>query len=296
MAPPRVPGHVGSQRFDGPRRCATAGGDSLSDSSKQYDDKQVSLILKRAAEMQTTEGGVKPGATGLSLAELEQIAIEAGIDPTHVRLAAAEVDRDPTSGGEWSWLLGAPAKLRIHRVVDAEVPDDFFDDLLVEIQTADIGHGTASHVGRTLTWKGGGTGQNADSAQITITSRDGRTELHAERNRTQTAVGLMAGMAGGGGVGVGVGMGIPLGLEALGSPLAAVLIPAGVLAAAYVGARSLFRGGHRRHMRRMERLLDKLVERIQDEANRRLESDAQPSTLPRSASGALPPPPEPPSA
>lgn len=251
----------------------------VSDTGRHYDDKQVALILKRAAEMQTKERPSQ-GASGLSLADLEQIALEAGLDPEHVRLAAAEVDHSGHEGGFLTGLLGAPRQVRVHRIVNQEVPDDFFDDLLAEIQTAGIGHGNASLVGRTLTWKMTGTGQNADTAIITITSRDGRTELHAERNRSGTAVGLMAGLAGGGGIGMGVGIGLPLGLEALGSPLAAVLIPTVIAGGLYGLARTIFASGHRSHRQKFDRLLNRMSEAIEAEVGRRLES-VDPASLPR---------------
>jgi len=252
----------------------------VSDSEPQYDDKQVALILKRATEMQTRTGdGAAAAGRGLSLADLENIAVEAGIDPSHIRLAAREVDAGTADrGGEWAWLLGAPVTLTVHRVVNGEVPEDFFDDLLVLIQTAGIGNGTAGQVGRTLTWHTISNAQNADSAQITIAVRDGRTELHATRNRTQSAMGWMAGGVLGGGTGLGIGLGLPLALEVLQSPLAAVLIPATVVTSCYAAARSFFKRGHVKHRANLEELLDRLADAIQREVARRLPKGDPPAS------------------
>lgn len=251
----------------------------MADANTRYDDKQVGLILKRATELATDSSPDSSPGDGLSLAELEQIAVEAGIDPALIRRAAQEVDGGEDSG-EYGWVMGAPMTIRVHRVVDEEVPDDFFDDVLAEIHVAGIGHGTASLVGRTLSWKGMGGGQTPDSLQITVSSRDGRTELHAEQKRTQAVGGLLGGMVGGGGVGLGVGLGVPLGINLLGSVAAAVAFPAVVVGGAYVLARRIFQSGHRKRQRDLEQLLDRLVEQIRQASAKRLEESADASSLP----------------
>lgn len=251
----------------------------MADANTRYDDKQVGLILKRATELATVSSPDSSPSDGLSLAELEQIAIEAGIDPALIRRAAQEVDgaEDP---GEYGWVMGAPMTIRVHRVVDREVPDDFFDDVLAEIHLAGVGHGTGSLVGRTFSWKGMGGGQTPDSLQITISSRDGRTELHAEQKRTQAVGGLLGGMVGGGGVGLGVGLGVPLGINVLGSVAAAVAFPAAVVGGAYIVARRIFQSGHRKRERNLEDLLDRLVERIREASAQPLGEPADSRSLP----------------
>jgi hypothetical protein len=62
----------------------------VADANTRYDDKQVGLILKRATELATDSSPESSPGDGLSLAELEQIAVEAGIDPVLIRRAAQE--------------------------------------------------------------------------------------------------------------------------------------------------------------------------------------------------------------
>lgn len=245
----------------------------------RYDDKQVGLILRRATELATANTAQSVEREGFSLAELEQIAQEAGIDPALVRQAATEVEGS-NDEGEWRWVMGAPLSIRVHRVVDVEVPEDFFDDLLAEIHVAGIGHGTASLVGRTLSWKGSGTGQHADSFQVTISSRDGRTDLRGERKRSQAMGGLLGGLVGGGGVGVGVGVGLPIGMNVIGSALAATALPIAAVGGAYWLARKLYQNGHTKKKRQLEALLDTLVERIREEAAKRVPPPGQAPQLP----------------
>ena len=54
---------------------------------RRYSDEEFALILRRASEISEV-GDARPGG-GLSLSEIQQIAGEAGIDPTAVARAAA---------------------------------------------------------------------------------------------------------------------------------------------------------------------------------------------------------------
>lgn len=58
---------------------------------RTYSEAEVASIIERAVERQrAVEAGV--GEAGLTLDEIERIGREAGIDPAHLRAAAAEVD------------------------------------------------------------------------------------------------------------------------------------------------------------------------------------------------------------
>ena len=59
--------------------------------SRRYNEKEVADIIKRASELQQAESTAE-STTGMSLAELEQVAREAGLDPALVRRAATDLD------------------------------------------------------------------------------------------------------------------------------------------------------------------------------------------------------------
>src|SRR5450830_1774255 len=107
---------------------------------RRYNDKEVARIIKQASELQQSDA---PGesASGLSLAELEQIAREAGIDPAMVRRAAVDLDAQ-VSVGRPSRFLGAPSSLALERTIDGEVSPDEYDALVAEIQRAVGGMGS----------------------------------------------------------------------------------------------------------------------------------------------------------
>ena len=245
---------------------------------RSYDDRQVALILRRATELQSRSPDVPGKTSGFSLADLEEIALEAGIDPRNIRRAAAEMEGGQLGGSDWSAVFGAPLTVRVERDVEGEVSDSIFDELLVEIQEAGLGHGQPSVVGNTLTWRSGGA-QNVSSLQVTVSARDGRTEIRADERRHQTAGGLFGGIMGGGGVGLGIGT-IPIAIEVLGSPALAVVFPVAVVGIAYGIARTIFRETGKRKGAKLKRLVEKIAERCRtDIEGRQLDSAGGPDAL-----------------
>lgn len=232
---------------------------------RRYTDKEVGKILRRATEIQRAE----PTATdpeGLTVSELEDVAKEAGIDPRYLRRAAAELE---VGGGSdvWAKLAGAPFGFVLERVVPGEVRESMFEELVPIMQTATIGQGTASAVGKTLTWTSR-SDSNSSSQQILISYRDGETTVRIEERMSGFAGGLFGGLLGGVGGGVGIGAGGAV-AGVLGSVALAFVIPVVAFGGAYTLARTIWVAEVKKRRRRMQDLLDRLVERIEEEVSRR---------------------------
>ncbi|KPK81218.1 MAG: hypothetical protein AMS25_07365 [Gemmatimonas sp. SM23_52] len=136
---------------------------------RRYGDKEVGLILKRAAEFQRLEPESAAEGGGLTLAELEDIAVEAGIDPRLLRRAAEELDAGAARlhrEGVERWL-GGPVTIELQRSLPGELPESEFETMVGEIQEAAEGHGQASLLGHTLTWRSA-TPQGERSLQVTV--------------------------------------------------------------------------------------------------------------------------------
>ena len=116
--------------------------------SRRFNEKEVALIIKRASELQQMESTAE-SSTGMSLAELEQVAREAGLDPELVRRAAVDLDTRVTDQEPNRWA-GAPTALRLERTIEGEVPADEYEPMVLEIQRVLGGVGSASTLGRTL--------------------------------------------------------------------------------------------------------------------------------------------------
>ena len=143
--------------------------------SKQiYKQDEISEILRRAAELQGSEG--EGPSTGLSLTELQQIAIDSGIDPKFVHLAAAEMTAMPE--GDKTKFWGGPLRLVLEREIEGEITAEVWERMVSEIRKSFQESGSVQEWGRAYEWTL--TGQNSITAHVTAIPRDGitRLELH----------------------------------------------------------------------------------------------------------------------
>ena len=224
---------------------------------RRFDDQEVSHILERAAELQHREPLTPPETSGMTLAELEQVATEAGIDPQHVRNAAAALEHDAvTSGLSGVGLLGAPLRLELERTVDRELTPGAYEELAETIRNTLSAPGHVSTLGKSFEWH---SANPQRGLRVTITPRAGRTVIRIEERFGNLLGGLMGGIVGGlGGGGGGAAIGVIGGaLHQIGLGLAA----AGVLVVgSFLLARTIFRNVVHRRARELGRLLDALVE------------------------------------
>lgn len=232
---------------------------------RRYSERETSLLLRRAAELQQEEPTRGAARAGLTLSELEEIATEAGIDPRYLRRAAGELEAG-AGGTLWSKVTGAPVAFVLERTVEGEFPESEFEELVPLISSTTLGQGTASTVGRTLTWTSR-SDTNTSSQQVLVSSRNGRTVIRIEERLGGLAGALFGGIMAGG-TGLGIGGGATLG-GALGSVAFAVAAPVTVLAGSYIVARSVFASRVREHRASMEGLLHRIVERVEAAVDRR---------------------------
>lgn len=154
-----------------------------SDSERRYTDEEVATILERAlaASHRETRLPVRRETDGITLAELESVAGEAGIDPARVRAAAM------TLGGEsaadaGSTLFGPPVGHVFDRVVEGQVPPGRLSEVVAAIRRLRRGTGTVTEVGDWLEWTSG------EERSLTVA-------VKPERGRTRIQVVASAGLA-----------------------------------------------------------------------------------------------------
>ena len=203
---------------------------------RRYSEEEIALILRRATEMQRAEPTAADPA-GLTMVELEEIAAEAGIDPGMLRQAASELDvqRPETLG---SRLAGAPVALAIERVIEGEMPVERLEELVPTIVAATPGRGTASAVGRSLTWSSQ-EGSNLTEQQVLVSSQNGQTLIRVEQSYSGLAAGWFGGIMGGVGAGVGFGLGGALSAT-LGLGAGLVALPLTAITGSFFLARSIY--------------------------------------------------------
>ena len=222
---------------------------------RRYSEKEAGVILRKAAEMQRAEPSAAD-PSGFSLAELEDVAREAGIDPAVVRSAAAELD---VSAGEsiGAALVGAPMGIRLELEVPGEYPADRFDSLVPNIQSASPWQGHASVVGKSLTWSARAD-SNTSSLQVLVVAGDGKTLIRVEERLGGLVGMLFGGIIGGVGAGAGVGIGVGVG-AAIGSTVLAVGFPILMLGGSYYLSRAIYAAHLKKERGKLQVLLDQLA-------------------------------------
>jgi hypothetical protein len=229
---------------------------------RRYNEKEVADIIKRASEFQQMESTAESTA-GMSLAELEQVAREAGLDPALVRRAATDLDTR-VSDRKPSAFIGAPTNLVLERTIDGEVPADEYETLVLEMQRELGGVGQASMLGRSLVWTMQGVDRRRVSTrtvQVTVMPRNGSTTIRIEEPLSQLAGGLFGGLMGGlgggsGGIMMGIGMGV------FHSAAIAAGLVGGMVGGSYLLARTIFGRMARTRGERMQQLMSRLAEHV----------------------------------
>ena len=151
-----------------------------------YSDTEISAVLKRAAELHRDQGPTD--TSGLTLAELEQIAAEVGIDPAFVKTAATELEEGRTDTGFHLW--GGPLSVDLERIVEGEVSEAKWEEIVMEIRLIFGAAGQTGQLGRSLEWIHGD--QTGERAHVTLTPMAGQTRIRIFTRMTDWAVGIHA--------------------------------------------------------------------------------------------------------
>jgi hypothetical protein len=199
----------------------------------------------------------------MSLAELEQVAREAGLDPALVRRAATDLDTRVTDQRP-SPFAGAPTRLTLERTIDGELPADEYEAMVLEMNRVLGLVGSASTLGRTLQWTAQGVSRRRASTrmvQITVTPRNGRTTIRIEEPLSGLAAALFGGLMGGLGGGL-AGPAVGIGIGAFHSGSITVALVGCAVSGSYLLARTIF--GRMAHGRgkELQELMSRLVEHV----------------------------------
>ncbi|MFC1790862.1 hypothetical protein ACFL0I_00125 [Gemmatimonadota bacterium] len=226
-----------------------------------YKEKEVGKILQRATEFHLDSPGHSPGSLGeLSLAELEEIALEAGIELQDLRRAAMELDSGELSISGWARFLGERIVLVREAIIPGEIPQAGFERVITAVRQAAGEFGEPSFLGRTLTWQAETSGKMR-SIVLVVAAQDGETHIRIEERLDQFALALFGGTLGGVGGGVGLGAGLPL-AAALGSLLLGIPILLGVMGLTHMGTRPIYRAYVGKRRKALDDLMDRVTRQV----------------------------------
>lgn len=142
-----------------------------SDPSRRFTDREVSVILRRAVEIDESRGGAERAAAGLSLDDLRQIAREVGISTEAVDRAVAGLGRGPVLAPV---LTGAPVVRRAVRGVPGELSRDRIARLVQAIDERADHTGAISEALGSVRWT---ASDRLRSSLVTITPTGGETRI-----------------------------------------------------------------------------------------------------------------------
>ena len=131
--------------------------------NRTYTEKEIAALLERTAQLQADDArDESPTSNGLSLAELEGIAAEAGLDPEYLHRAALEIE----SKGKKGFQKRTKTHIRAQRFLSAELDDVLWEEFVFELRnsfegspSADLsgmgsyGKGIVEQIGRSREWR-----------------------------------------------------------------------------------------------------------------------------------------------
>lgn len=220
--------------------------DAGSELNHRYDDREMAVIIKLASELEEREAG----GESHSLDEIQEIAVQAGIDPDLVVQAARIFEAERASRA--SSLIGAPTAYRFQRSVAGEVPEDELGALVDVIRQVTGREGEVARVLESLEWRD--LDPFGTTTHVEITPRRGRTAIRVAARSGNAAgwsylgTGILATILS---VIVGKEMQAPILLEA------GVIL--GLWSSGYLAARTVWRRTARRIKTRLRRLADGLT-------------------------------------
>jgi hypothetical protein len=120
---------------------------------RRYDDDEAAEIFRKAAEGPQSLPSQAAGEQGMTLAELQDIAREAGISPDAVASAARALEIQPRAGGRT--FLGLPIGVERSVALSRKLSDDEWERLVVQLREVFHARGNVSTTGSFRQWTNG---------------------------------------------------------------------------------------------------------------------------------------------
>ena len=139
-------------------------------------------MFARAAERQHARAAPPDG---LTLAELQEIGRQAGLDPEHVAAAVAESDASGPTAPPASYL-GVSVEPRASRVVPGEVTDEAWEQMVNRLRRMFRSKGAPVELGRVREWSSG----LRSNLHATLEPVEGGTLVALETSKAEEAKGL----------------------------------------------------------------------------------------------------------
>lgn len=157
---------------------------------KKFNRKEISQILKIAAELDQQ----RQDEEGLTEEELRGIAKEVGLEPVSIETAIHQLQEYPDDLTEFD--SGHTATFRRTLVLDGQIDDSLWEDLVTEIRRINGGIGKTSRLGNTYEWEQ--RRKNVGYLQVSVTPKGEKTRIriNAGYGAFSTMLGFIGGVTG----------------------------------------------------------------------------------------------------
>ena len=182
-------------------------------------------------------------------------------------MAAARIEDRNAAPSMWT---GAPLSVEYEIVVEGEMPREEFDLLADVIHRHSGDLGNFAVVGRSFQWRAWSSQSDKGlrNLQVSVLPRGGKTVIRVHESFRGLAGALFGGIVGGGGGGVGGGS-IGVVIAATHSVLATLMVPFGIVAAAYGTARFIFQRVTKSRREKLRLLATELGEQVAESITRK---------------------------
>lgn len=219
---------------------------------RRFTDKEVALILRRASDLEKKSSSTALSQDGgLTLEELKEIAGEAGIDPSLVGRAAAELESP--KGLENTSLLSGPGTVqREVRTIPGELSTEELAEIFRIVDTEVADQGTVVEALGNFRWTSKG---RFVSTQVSLDPSQGETMVRVEERYNDAVRGVLHGIP--------ASYGLVFGLAAVTEALSLGVLPEslillGSIATGWGIGTSIWRLLSSRSRTRVQRLTEKL--------------------------------------
>jgi serine/threonine protein kinase len=227
---------------------------------RKYRPDEIEAIVNRAAELEVSN----PTSSGsMTIGGVEQIARDVGIPAALVRKAERTLLRthsreSPLEQPKNNFWAGGPTRMLFERVVDGELDERDYSEVVDEIRRCLKEVGQVSQLGRSFTWVLNKGDSGIRNVEIVISIRSGKTRILVQENFSKMLGAIYGGIGGGmGGGGLGPMMGIMFGALNMPGEAAALFIPAWLV---LVGATA--RTSYHYAVKRREKVLSEVADRL----------------------------------
>jgi len=156
--------------------------------TRRFDEREVAMILRKATEVRHDMPEPEVGG-GLTLAEVKEVAAEAGIDPTRVDQAARGMLAPPTRSS-MEVFTGTPIEVLYETEFDIELGEEDRAELVRQIRAVLNRHGVVGEQSGRVEWM---DSDGVGGRYVTVTPFAGGTRLEVSgtfRNAAAGAVGI----------------------------------------------------------------------------------------------------------